>query len=162
VKNKVAVELTLPANASGTPYTAKDVLANADSGATLLSFASLGRTLGGSGKIIKVRGITDQKTFTGRIRLHLFHTAPTVVQNNTPYPVLYANANYRIGEIDLPAFSAEDASTSTAAKAHNIWDELPFILAAGDGSIYCIPEVLDAFTAADSQKFTFEITVEND
>lgn len=157
----VSTTVTLPSDASGTAYAAKDVLADSDSAPTLPTLASIGRVNAGTGKIVKVRMMTDQKTFTGRVRLHFFHTAPTAINNNSPYLMLWSNRANRIGQIDLPAAATEDATNSTAAAAVNIIDQLPFTLAGGSKTIYFIPEVLDAFTAANSQNFYFEVTVEN-
>lgn len=158
----VGVELTRPADT--TAYAAKDVVSDSTSAPTVLTFANFARANGGTGIIVRARLMTDQKTNTAAYRLHLFHTAPTAINDNSPYTMLYANAAYRIGMIDFPACATEDSTNSTAAASMrpsadgssgppNLW----FGCAAESRAIYGVLETTGAFTPASGQKFYVEL-----
>ena len=152
----VAVEVTKTGGGDTTAYTAKDVF-NAATGAGL-TFANLARVAGGTGVIVRARLATDQKTNVARWRLHLFKTAPTFINDNSPFLYLYANeANY-VGYIDFDALATEDATNSTAAFSQRVGNLLPFACAAGSATLYGELEVLDGFTPASAQKVTVTLT----
>jgi hypothetical protein len=159
----VGVEFTRPADT--TAYAALDAVSDSTSAPTVLTFANLARVNGGSGYITKARLFTDQKTNVARFRLHLFHTAPTAINDNSPYTLLYANRANRIGHIDFPACATEDPTNSTAASARVVPDgvSLPLAFKCADGAktIYGLLETLDAFTPASGQKFWIELTADN-
>ena len=165
--SKVGVELTRPADT--TAYTAKDVVCGSTGSPSVLTFADFARVNQGSGIIIRARLMTDQKTCTAGFRLHLFHTAPTPIADNSPYLLLYANAANRIGMIDFPAMTSEDSTNSTAASTMrpssdgsygtpNLW----YQAAAASRAIYGILETTSAFTPASGQKFYLELAAIND
>lgn len=158
----VGTELTRPADT--TAYTAKDAVSNSTSSPALLTFADFARVNGGSGLIVRARLFTDQKTNTAQFRLHLFHTAPTAINDNSPYTLLYANAANRIGSIDFPAMATEDATNSTAASAMRPSFEgayptpnLLFKCASDSRAIYGMLETISAFTPASGQKFYVQL-----
>ena len=165
--SKVGVEFTRPADTTG--YTAKDVVSNSTSAPTVLTFADFARANNGSGLIVRARLMTDKKDCTASFRLHLFHTEPTAINDNSPYLLLYANAANRIGMIDFPAMTSEDATNSTAANSMrpssdggygppNLW----YQAAAASRAIYGILEATAAFTPASGQKFYVELAAIND
>ncbi len=163
----VGVELTRPADT--TAYIAKDVVSDSTSAPTVLTFANFARVNAGSGIIVRARLMTDQKTNTAQFRLHLFHTAPTATNDNSPYLLLYSNAANRIGMIDFPAMTSEDSTNSTAAATMrpssdgaygppNLW----YQAAAASRAIYGVLEAVTAFTPASGQKFYIELAAVND
>ncbi len=158
----VGVEITRPNDT--TPYTAKDVIADNTAGLRVLTFDAMALAAGGAGTITKARLMTDKKDYTGRVRLHLYHTAPTAIADNSPFLLLYANKANRIGQIDFPACASEDSSNSTAASALITpgFGGLPldFKCAAGDDALYGILEDLDGKTPAAQQKFYVELTAQ--
>ena len=167
VTAKVGVELTRPADT--TAYAAKDVVSDSTSAPTVLTFANFARVNNGSGMIVRARLMTDQKTCTAGFRLHLFHTAPTATNDNSPYLLLYSNAANRIGMIDFPAMTSEDSTNSTAAATMrpssdgsygtpNLW----YQAAAASRAIYGVLETTSAFTPASGQKFYIELAAIND
>lgn len=150
-----------------TAYAAKDVVSNSTSSPYVITFAGMGRVNGGSGTIVKARLMTSQKTCTAQFRLHLFHTAPTAINDNSPYLMLYSNAANRIGMIDFPACATEDTTNSTASAAMrpssdgsygppNLW----YKCAAADTALYGVLETLSVFTPDNAQKFYVELGAE--
>lgn len=150
-----------------TAYAAKDVISNSTSSPYVITFAGMGRVNGGSGTIVKTRLMTSQKTCTAQLRLHLFHTAPTATNDNSPYLYLYANAAYRVGMIDFPAMNTEDPTNSTAAGSMrpssdgsygppNLW----YKCAANDTALYGVLETLTGFTPDSAQAFYVELGAE--
>ena len=87
---KVGVELTRPTNTDA--YIAKDVISNSTSTPTVLTFANFARANGGTGIIVRARLMTDKKDVTASFRLHLFHSEPTPINDNSPYLLLFINA----------------------------------------------------------------------
>jgi len=156
-------EYTRPANT--TAYAAKDVIADSTASPVVMTFSNIARVAGGGGYITKARLLTDQKTNTARFRLHLYHTAPTAINDNDPMLLLYANKADRIGFIDFPACSTEDATNSTAANAFatpNVSGcNLPLeFTSSGGRNLYGILETLDAFTPASGQKVYVELSAD--
>jgi hypothetical protein len=114
------------------------------------------RVTGGTSYIVKARLMTDQKTCAARFRLHLYRSAPTAVNDNAPYPILYANNAIRIGSITFPALGTEDPTNSTAAYAICVpgdGSNLPLEASSASQTVYGLLETLDAFTPAAAQKF---------
>ncbi len=152
-----AVTLTRPADTNA--YIAQDAIANAVSGAAIITFAGAARVNGGSGYVTKARVLTDQALNTARYRLHLYHTAPAAQQDNAAFLTDWANRNKSIGSIDFGA-AAQEATGGSAAGAVNKTDRLAFVCPAGATSIFGILETLDGFTPASGQNFYIELTVE--
>jgi hypothetical protein len=153
--NVAAGELTRPADT--TAYAAKDVISDSTSAPTVLTFTGVARASGGSGYITKARIMTDLKTWTGRMRLHLFDTSPTAINDNSPFLLLYANKATRIGVIDFTTAATEDATNSTGAEVINDLVRLPYVTTGG-ANIFGILEVLEAATPASGQKFYVQLT----
>lgn len=163
----VGVEFTRPSDT--TAYAARDVVCNSTSSPSVITFADFARVNQGSGIIIRARLFTDKKDVTAQFRLHLFHTAPTAINDNSPYTLLYVNAANRIGQIDFPAMGSEDPTNSTASAAirpaadgssgpPNLW----YQAASGSRAIYGVLETLSAFTPASGQKFYVQLAAIND
>jgi len=154
---KCGVELTRP-SAITPDYSINDVVSDSASAPTLLTFANIARVVGGSGYIVKVRLLSNQKTNVAQFRLHLFHTAPTPVNDNAPYPLAYANKNLAIGYIDFPPMTTEDSATSTASLS--MWSgSLHYIAETRD--IFGILETRTTFTPTAGQLFYIEMSVDN-
>lgn len=159
----VGVEFTRPADT--TAYAAKDVVCNSTSAPTVITFANFARINNGTGIIVKARLMTDQITNTSTFRLHLFHTSPNAINDNSPYLMLYGNATNRIGMIDFPAMATEDGTNSTAAAASRPSSDgsfstpnLYFQAASASRALYGILETTTAFTPASGQKFYVELS----
>jgi len=155
----VGVTFTRPADT--TAYAALDNVANSTSAPTILTFTNIARINAGSGYIVKAKVITDQSTNTARFRLHLFHTAPTAINDNAAYTTLWANNANKIGWIDFDAAGTEGTG-STAAESLNTSVRLKYICAAASRTIYGVLETRDAFTPASAQNFFVELTSEVD
>lgn len=157
----VNTSVTRPANT--TAYAAKDVLSDSTSAPTVLTFANVAYANGGSGLIVKARLQSNRSTDTARIRLHLYHTAPTAINDNDAFTLLWANRDKRIGYIDFPALATEgsgsdsvEAIVTPGATAPGLVP-LQFTCAAGNRTLYGILETLDAFTPASGQVFFVEL-----
>lgn len=143
-----------------TAYTAKDAIANAVGGPSVIAFDSIVPEDGGSGYLTKARAMTDLKTWIARIRLHLFHTLPTPIADNSPYLLLWANRAARVGYVDFPFFTTEDSTNSTAAYSSVTDLRLPFICDASEHRLFALAEVLDAASVVGGQGFFFELTAD--
>lgn len=151
----VAAELIRPSDPNA--YVALDALSDSTSTPTVvLAFANAMRVTGGTAYLVKARLMTDQKTCTARFRLHLYRSAPTAINDNSPFTILYANNAIRIGSITFPALTTEDPTNSTAAYAICVpgdGSNLPLEASSVTTTVYGLLETLDGFTPASGQKF---------
>jgi len=146
--------------ADTTAYAALDAVSTSTSAPTVITFSGMARINAGSGYITKARIMTDQKTNTARFRLHLFHTAPTLTNDNAAFPLLWSNRENRVGKIDFSPMATEDATNSTCAESLNDAVRLSFTCEAANAALYGILETLDAFTPASAQNFYISLTSE--
>ena len=154
----IGVELTRPADT--TAYAVNDAVSNSTSDPTVLTFTNLARANAKSGYIVKARLMTDQKTNTAQFRLHLYHTAPTAINDNSAQALLYANKDKAVGYIDFNAMTTEDATASDAA--FSLWiGQLHFVCASASRTLYGLLETKTAFTPASAQKFYIELSADN-
>lgn len=131
-----------------TAYTAKDAVSNSTSAPSVLTFANVARANGGSGSIVKGRLFIDSATamLGAAFRLHLYHTAPTAINDNSPFTLLYANRDKRVGFIDFPETTTEGTGSDSSA---SLWVDMPltFTCAAGDNDLYGLLEITTAGAA---------------
>lgn len=158
------VTATFARPADTTAYTAKDVVSNNATTTTFLAFTALGRTVDGSGYIVKARLETDQATCTARFRLWLYRVpnaslATAVGGDNAQFAVKWANRTSRIGYLDFPALATEGTG-SDAAVALNNDIRMAFGAASDDTGLYGVLEALDAFTPNSAQNFFVALTAE--
>lgn len=159
--NSVLSSATVTRPSDTTAYAAKDAIG--PTVAAVIEFAGMARANGGTGTIVKARLMTNQSTNTAQFRLHLFHTAPTPIADNSPYTLLAANQANRVGMIDFPACSTEGTGSDAAASMRpssdgsypppNLW----YKTASADTKLYGILETLTAFTPASAQTVFVEL-----
>lgn len=155
---RVAATFARPADTSA--YAALDTVSTSTSAPVVITFSNMARVNAGSGYITKARIITDQKTNSARFRLHLYHTAPTLTNDNAAFPLLWADRANRVGKIDFSPMTTEDATNSTCAESLNDAVRLSFTCEAANTALYGILETLDAFTPASAQNFYISLTAE--
>lgn len=120
----VEVSATFARPNDSTAYTAKDVVSDSTSTPAVMTFTSIARVVGGSGNITKARLFIDSATamLGATFRLHLYHTAPTAINDNSPFTLLYANRDKRIGYIDFPATTTEGTGSDSSS---SLWVDVP-------------------------------------
>jgi hypothetical protein len=158
---EIGVELTRPNDTPGA-YSALDVIANATSAPGVLTFPSCARVQNGGGYITKARLFSNSATglLGCQIRLHLYHTAPTAINDHAPFTLLYANAASRIGWIDFPALTTEGTGSDST---YSLWVDVPlkFHCSTLLTSLFGIPEVKTPGAAPIAQqKLYFFLGVE--
>jgi hypothetical protein len=161
--NSVLTPSSLTRPADTTAYSALDTVSDSTSAPTVMEFTGMARANGGTGTIVKARLVTDQSTNAARFRVHLFHTSPTAINDNSPFTFLAADRNKRVGTIDFPAMATEGTGSDGASAMRpsadgayappNLW----YKCAAEDTKLYGILETLDAFTPASGQLFWVEL-----
>ena len=157
----VPVTLTRPSNTNA--YSTYNVISNATSGASNLTFSNMAKTAGGSGLITYARLITNQWANTSQFKLHLFNVNPTAINDASPFTFLWANRATGSKPIAFPACATEGSGSDSAYSiATPGVGNMPveFQCATGDMNLYGILEVLGAFTPASGQQFYIELTVE--
>lgn len=156
----ITTELTRPADT--TAYAANDVVSNSTSATTLLTMTNCARVAGGSGYITGVRVVTNLKSITPRMRVHMLNANnPTIAADNVAAKTLYADLSKRVGSVDLAAMTTSaDTTTSDQSGASDFSIRIPFVCAAGDRNLYIWLETLDAFTPASGEKFSVVLSVD--
>lgn len=152
------VEVTLTRPSDTTAYAANDAISSSTSSpaAIIFDLANCSVPAGGSGYIVKARLMTNKNDITPRIRVHLYKSAPTQINDNSPFTLLWANRANRIGYIDFPALAT--AGTGSDATHSLVADlRLPFKLAAGETRLWAIIQTLDAFTPSSGQQLFFSL-----
>ncbi len=155
----VSGEFTRPADT--TAYAIGDVVANSTSAAAPLQISGCARVNGGSGYIVGVELIADQKSITPAFRVHVFNAAPTQSNDNAAHRLLYADASKRVAEIVLSAMSTpSDTTNSTCSRIFDGNARIPFVCAAGTTTLWFVFETLTAFTPANGGKFTLRLLID--
>jgi len=158
---KASVEFARPADT--TAYAALDVIADSTSAPTILTFSNVARGVGGSGAIIRARIMTDStapSTASAVFVLHLFHAQPaSLINDNSPYPMIYTNKDKRIGKLTFPAATTEGTG-STACSARISNDYLAFICEATSTNIYGILQTNTVFTPTSAQNFYIDLIID--
>lgn len=154
-------EVTLTRPADTTAYAANDAVSNSTSAPALLQFSNVLPLAGADGLIVAARCMTNQSTFTGSLRLHLFKTsAPTPINDNSPQTVLWANRAVRIGYIDFAGFTTGGTGSDCAITLGTFpgsGNALPVELDSGQTSLWGMVETRGAFTPASGQQFFFAL-----
>lgn len=153
----VSASFTRPADT--TAYAAGDVVSNATSGNTILTFADVGDDLASSGYIVGAKLLTDQATCVAQFRLFLFSASTATLDvDNGPADFLWADRASYLGYIDFPALSTE-AGTNTAAQAQDMALRHLFVCGSTVTAIYGYLVTKTAFTPASAQNFRVELSV---
>lgn len=165
IKNRVSAAFTRPADTN--VYAAKDTVADATSGALVMTFTGMARITGGGGYIVKATIMTDQTTNTEQFRLHLFNASPTALQDNAACTApLYASASSYVCSITFPGCATEGTGTTAAyanATPNSAGANLPMsFTCAADANLYGLLEATVGFTPASGQKFTVILSSEAD
>ena len=155
----VSAEFTRPSDT--TAYAVGDVVASSTSAAAPLQISGCARVNAGSGYIVGVELIADQKSITPAFRVHVFNAAPTQSNDNAAHRLLYADASKRVAEIVLSAMSTpSDTTNSTCSRIFDGNARIPFVCAAGTTTLWFVFETLTAFTPANGGKFTLRLLID--
>lgn len=169
--SSVATELARTSDAN--PYSIGDQIASTTSAGSVtpLQF-TVGRVVGGTGKIIGARLELDSATAFGAIRLHLFNTTPFAAggfqADNAAIALTYtalktgsagSNPNY-IGFIDFTSFAAQSGSAVAIGAAGQT--ELAFACAAASQVIFGLLEARAAFTPKNGGLFNSVLDIMQD
>ena len=151
-----AASFTRPADT--TAYAAQDVVSNSTSTPTILSFPGAARANGGSGLILSARHLKNSTTTSGAsYRLHLYSAAPTAINDNAQFALLYANRASRVGFIDFSHAAGGTGSDSTNALSTFV--NLPFVCDAAASALFGILTVLGAYTPTSEEQHFIELSI---
>lgn len=153
-----STEITLAA--SGISYHANDIMVPAASGISEIPLVA--RLAGMSGYVVGIRATVDKKSVTPRFRVHMFNASnPTIAADGANWQDKYADNSKRIAFWDLPALStAADTTNSDMSRTFDFSQRIPYVCTSGLTSIWVGLETLDAWVAANGQKITIKLNVE--
>lgn len=140
-----------------TPYSALDAVSNSTSTPALIEFAGAARDVGGSGIILSARHLKSS-TAIASYRLHLYrNNSASAVNDNAPFPLLFANRLGRIGFIDFTHGTGGTGSDSTNALSTFVG--LPFVCDAATSSLFGILTTTTAYTPASGEQHFIELSI---
>ena len=140
--------------ADTTAYAAQDVVSNSTTAPTVLTFGNVGRINGGSGLILAARHLKSS-TVAASYRLHLYRVAPTAINDNAQFALLYANRASRIGFIDFSHLAGGTGSDSTHALA--TFTNLPFVCDAASASLFGLLVAAAGYTPTSGEQHFIEL-----
>lgn len=148
-------------------YAVGDLIgASTTAGASNILTFNAARILGGSGRIIRMRGFTDDPDCVATIRLHLMKTAvASTVGDNAP--ITKTVPNYALG------YGYADITFSAGAVANNIFSNgakgymanvpaIAFDVEATTANIYALMEARTAFTPKSGQRIGVSLELDLD
>lgn len=143
--------------ADTTAYAAQDAVSNSTSAPTVLTFADCGRVNGGSGVILSARHIKTG-TALANYRLHLYRVAPaSAVNDNAQFPLLFANADRRIGFIDFVHQTGGTGSDCTHALTTFV--NIPFVCDVATDNLFGLLTTTNGYTPASAEQHYIELGV---
>ena len=154
---QVAPSVLFARPADTTPYAAQDAVSNSTSAPTLVQFSGAARANGGSGLVLSARHLKTG-TALANYRLHLYRSnAVSAVNDNAPFPLLFANRGNRIGFVDFNHATGGTGSDSTNALTPFV--NLPFVCDAGTSSLFGILTTLSSYTPASGEQHFIELGI---
>ena len=160
--NLIEVSATVIRPSDTTTYSTKDVVSDSTSAPTILTFSNMARANNGGGNITKAS--VQANSATGMLgtafRLYLYSVAPTPINDNAQFPLLWANRSNKVGYIDFSALAIEGTGGDSCYAIATDFS-LPFKCASDDNSLYGIPMVSSAGAAPiTSEIFLFKLFAE--
>lgn len=154
---RVSASFTRPADIL--QYAANDVVSNSTSAPAVLTFANMARMPGAGGRVHTARHMkSSTTTAAAQFRLWLYRTAPTPINDNAQFPLLWANRANRLGFIDFTHSTAGTGSDSSSAMV--TFAGVDYICGSGDTSLYGILLATAAYTPANAEQHFIELGVE--
>jgi hypothetical protein len=145
-----------PANVSG--YIIGDMVSNSVVTTAMMTLSGMARINGGEGYIMKARLGTNQAANVAAYRMWLYTVNnPTLVADNVPFSLLWANRSSRLGYIDFPAMTSEMTGSDCAFATWSNSGVFPFTTASADKNLYAVLETKTAFTPDSSQAYYLEV-----
>lgn len=155
---EVAASFTRPGDTNA--YAISDAVSDSTSAPTVITFTAVGRVNAGSGYITTARLVKNGATTTNaNFRLYLYSVAPTPVNDNAAFPLLWANRTGRIGYIDFSSMSTEGAG-SDSAQALATATALEFVCASGTTNLFGVLVAKAAYAPASAEQFHITLGVD--
>lgn len=152
---RLATSFTRPADT--TAYSSLDAVSNSTTSPAVLTFTGAARVAGGAGYITGAR-LRKSTSTPASFRLHLFHTAPAAIADNSPFLLRWDDRDKAAGTIDLSC--GTEGTGSDAAEGRDFTVRIPYVCASTDTALYGLLEVLGAYTPGNAEQFYIELLVE--
>lgn len=137
----------------------------ANNASNIITIAGASRITGGTGRIIRIRGTTNDPTFAGTLRFHFFKTAvaPAVGDNGALAGAVANYINY-YGSADVTlANIAAGSILSDGAKGFMAFSPpIAFDVVDGTSDIFMMIETRTAFTPKSGQRFSAALEMDLD
>lgn len=160
----VNASYTRPANT--TQYTANDAIANSTTAPVVLTFDNAALGGGGSGIIHTIEIVDSANQATKpQIRLWLFDTSPTAVNDADPFTISDAEHATALpnGIQDFTSWLEGDKTAGTGnCSSHATSLAIPFKCTSNSDSLYGLLEVRNTYTPTSAEVFTVRLGILQD
>lgn len=157
--NYARVSATFTRPSDTTQYAASDVVSNSTSAPAVLTFSGMARGNGGGGRILTARHIKNNTaTTSASFRLWLYRTAPTPINDNAQFPLLWANRANRLGFVDFTHTTAGSGSDSSSSMV--LFTGLDYVCDAAARDLYGILITTATYTPASGEQHFIELGTE--
>jgi hypothetical protein len=155
--SKIIASASITRLANTTAYDIYDVIGSSATAATNILTLQSG-IIGGSGYIESIKLLTDYAAFLSQIRVWFYNSNNiTVAADNAPLPLIYSQADYLIGYIDLPVMKAEIGASNDVA--YTFWTgAIPYQNLYTTNMYAVLQHRGGSTTPASGQKFSLRVT----
>lgn len=166
----VAATLTRPTESPAVQYTAGDAMANAVTGAAILTLTNAAAENGGSGVIRQADVIDSANQFVkAGIYLYIFDTAPAATNDNAAWAPSDADMTHCLGCIFFSTsyYQITNAGSGADGNCYCSWGgntylvkEFPFQCLHDSRNLYLVPVAQNGYVPLSAEVFTFNFLVE--
>jgi hypothetical protein len=159
--NITIVEATLTRPADSIPYIAGDLISGSVTASSPITLSNIVNSNGGRGYITKVILTSDDQNLNAEFRLWLYNIPnPGLPGDNEPYSIFWDDAPSRLGYVDLPLLSTENAGSGSDCGISIRSGQFPFNTLEDSKNLYGVLQTKTAFEPVDEQQFYLKIFAE--
>lgn len=150
-----SVSFSRPASAA--TYAANAVVSDSASSPTVLEFVNAAQNTGGTGMIVGARH-TKNSTVIAQFRLYLYRATRAAINDNSQFPLLWANRLNRIGWIDFVSHSTAGTGSDSSSSHGTFPSSLSYVPYACDNtSLFGILTTQAGYSAPASESHVIEL-----
>jgi hypothetical protein len=138
-------------------YATGDILTS-----SAISFVNMGRSVGFSGKIVRIllKETTSSTLQKPSLRLWFFGSSVVPASRNSPQAFTTSQMDVFIGTTDLLTGEWINCGSGVASVEKTI--DIPYVLQSNSSTIYVVPEVRAAYTFHSTSRITAQLISEVD
>ena len=150
-----SVSFSRPASAA--TYAANAVISDSASAPTILEFTSAAQNTGGTGMIVGARHAKNS-TVIAQFRLMLYRATRTAINDNSQFPLLWANRLNRVGWVDFTSHAIIGTGSDSTSSHGTFPSSLSYLPYACDNtSLFGVLLTTNGYSAPASEAHLIEL-----